>query len=174
MAKWMPAEKMRYIGKDVPRTDGPAKVTGTAKFSYDIILPGMLYGKILRSPHPHAYVKNIDLSAAAKLPGVAAVLDLNKYTVRYQGDEIAAVAAVSPDVAEDACGLIKIVYQQLPYVVTEQDAMKPDAPRIAESGNVSWQRNGDKEKVETILAASAHVIETELHCQVQVHNCLET
>ena len=174
MSTWKPLDKMRYISKDIPRTDGPAKVSGLAKFTQDIILPGMLYGAILRSPHAHAYVKNIDLSAAEKHPEVKAVLDLKKYTVRYYGEEVAAVAATSPDAAEEALDLIKVEYEELPYVVTEEDAMKKGAPRIHESGNVRWNRNGDKKKVEEILAASAHMVEDTIRTQVQVHNTFET
>ncbi len=173
MAQWMPLEKRKYVGKKIPRTDGPAKVCGTAKYAYDIVLPGMLYGRILRSPHPHAYIKNVDLSAARKHPGVKAMIDLNKYTVRYQGDEIAAVAATSMDIAEEALRLIRVEYQRLPHVATEQDAMAENAPRVFERGNVAWDNAGDKETVEKILAASAHVVEDEMYTQVQVHNCLE-
>ena len=174
MAQWKPLEKMRYVAHDVPRTDGPAKVTGAAKYTADIVLPGMLYGMILRSPHAHAYVKNIDLSGAEKHPAVKAVLDMNKYTVRYYGDEVAAVAATSPELAEEALDLIKVQYELLPFVVTEEAAMAPGAPRIAEEGNVSWERAGDKAKVEQILAGSSHVVEADIRCQVQVHACLES
>jgi xanthine dehydrogenase YagR molybdenum-binding subunit len=174
MAEWMPLEKRKYVGKKIPRTDGPAKVCGTAKFSYDIVLPGMLYGRILRSPHPHAYIKSIDLSKARKHPGVKAVIDMNKYTVRYQGDEIAAVAATSMDVAKEALRLIEVEYQQLPYVSTEQEAMTENAPRVFEQGNVGWERAGNKDAVEKTLAESAHVVDDEMYSQVQVHNCMET
>jgi len=174
MSTWKPLEKMKYVSKDVPRTDGPDKVSGSAKFTQDIVLPGMLYGAILRSPHAHAYVKNINLSAAEKHPEVKAVLDLEKYTVRYYGEEIAAVAATSLDAAEEALDLIKVEYEELPYVVTEEDAMKEDAPRISEQGNVRWNQRGDKEKVEQILASSAHTAEETIRTQVQVHNTLET
>ena len=174
MSRWKPLDKMRYISKDITRTDGPVKVSGSAKFTQDIILPGMLYGAILRSPHAHAYVKNINLSTAEKHPEVRAVLDLEKYTVRYYGEEVAAVAATSPDAAEEALDLIKVEYEELPYVVTEEDAMKEGAPRIHEEGNVRWNRNGDKKKVEGILAASAHMVEDTIRTQVQVHNTFET
>ncbi len=174
MAEWMPLKNRNYVGKRIPRTDGPEKVCGTAKYAYDIVLPGMLYGRILRSPHPHAYIKNIDLSRAKNHPGVKAVIDLNKYTVRYQGDEIAAVAATSADVAEEALRLIKVEYQQLPFVSTEEEALAENAPRVFEKGNVAWERAGNKDEVEKILAASAHVADDEMYSQVQVHNCLET
>ncbi|HUU28141.1 MAG TPA: xanthine dehydrogenase family protein molybdopterin-binding subunit [archaeon] len=174
MAKWKPFDQMKYVGRAIPRTDGPAKVSGSAKFTQDIILPGMLYGKILRSPHAHAYLKNIDTSRAEAHSEVKAVILLDKYTVRYFGEEIAAVAATSPDAAEEALDLIRVVYQQLPYVVTEEDAMAPDAPRIHEEGNVSSSARGDKGKVEELLKASAHVAEDTIRTQVQVHNTFET
>jgi len=174
MAKWKPFDKMKYIGREIPRTDGPEKVKGTAKYTQDINLPEMLYGKILRSPHAHAYIRHIDISPAEKHPGVKAVLVLDKYTVRYSGEEIAAVAAISPDIAEEALGLIKVDFELLPFVVTEEEAMKPEAPRIHEQGNVSWNGGGNKEKVEKLLAESAYMVEDTLRTQVQVHNTLET
>jgi xanthine dehydrogenase YagR molybdenum-binding subunit len=174
MAKWKPWDQMKYIGKDVPRTDGRVKVTGAATYTQDIRLPGMLYGMILRSPHAHAYVRSIDLSRAEAHPEVNAVLNLNKYTVRYYGEEVAAVAATTPDAAEEALDLIKVVYQKLPYAVTEEEAMAENAPRIHEEGNVASSESGDKQKVEEIISKSAYVIEDTIRTQVQVHNTLET
>ena len=67
MAEWMPLEVRDYVGKEIPRTDGPEKVCGTAKYAYDMVLPGMLYGRLLRSPVAHAKIISIDTSRAAKL-----------------------------------------------------------------------------------------------------------
>ncbi|MBN2289273.1 MAG: xanthine dehydrogenase family protein molybdopterin-binding subunit, partial [Candidatus Glassbacteria bacterium] len=174
MAQWKSWEQMRYIGKEITRTDGRAKVTGSAKFTQDIQLPGMLYGMILRSPHAHAYIRSIDLSGAEAHPEVKAVLNLNKYTVRYYGEEVAAVAATSPEAAEEALDSIKVVYQKLPFVVNEEDAMAGDAPRIHEEGNVDTSESGDRRRVEEIISKSAHVVEDTIRTQVQVHNTLET
>jgi len=174
MAEWKSWDKMKYIGKEIPRTEGRVKVTGAARFTQDIRLEGMLYGMILRSPHAHAYIKSIDLSAAKAHSQVKAVLNLNKYTVRYHGEEVAAVAATTPEAAEEALDLIKVVYEKLPYVVTEEEAMAPGAPRVHEQGNLSASVDGDKQKVEEIISGSAHVIEDTIRTGVQVHQCLET
>ncbi len=174
MATWKPLDQMKYVGRDVPRVDGPEKVKGSAKFTQDVQLAGMLHGMILRSPHAHAYVRSIDLSKAERLPGVKAVLKLDKYTVRYQGEEVAAIAAESPEIAGDALRLIEVKYEVLPYAVIEEEAMAEGAASIGGDGNVSWDNNGDKAAVEKLLEASAHVVEQEVRVQVQVHNCLET
>lgn len=174
MAEWKTMEKNKYVGRDIPRTDGPEKVNGAAKYTQDIVLPGMLYGKIVRSPKAHAYIEHIDTSRAEKMPGVKAVLNLDKYTVRYYGEEILAIAADSMDIASDAADLVNIRFRDLPFVVTERDAMAENAPRVGETGNVSGFTQGDKAKVEGIIASSAHVVENTIYTQVQVHACLET
>ncbi len=141
------------VGKSLKRVDGIAKATGRAKFTYDIELPNMLWGRILRSPYPHANIINIDTSEAEKLPGVKAVItgkdigykrygfvDTPRYPadqlplavdkVRYIGDEVAAVAAVSKDIADEALALIKVEYEELPAVFDPEEAMKDGAPQI--------------------------------------------
>ncbi|MBI2951986.1 xanthine dehydrogenase family protein molybdopterin-binding subunit, partial [bacterium] len=133
---WGKPEERYLTGHDAPRVDGAAKVTGKARYAYDINLPGLLYGKILRSPHPHATVKSVNLAKAKAHPGVKAALDFEKKTVRYAGEEVAAVAAVSPDVAEEALRLIEVEYERLPHVVDEDEAQKPEAPKIHQDGNV--------------------------------------
>ncbi|MCE5269724.1 xanthine dehydrogenase family protein molybdopterin-binding subunit [bacterium] len=167
-------DKMKYVGHDIPRTDGPEKVNGSARYSQDIVLPGMLYGLIVRSPRPHAYIEHIDFTKAAKLPGVATVLNLNKYTVRYVGEEILALAAESMDIAEDAAALVEIKFRDLPFVVSEEAAMKEDAPRLDQNGNVSGWGDGNKAEVEKIIEESAFAVENTLSTQVQTHACLET
>ncbi|MDZ4133780.1 MAG: xanthine dehydrogenase family protein molybdopterin-binding subunit [Dethiobacteria bacterium] len=145
-----------------------AKVTGKAIYGSDIKLPGMLYGKILRSPHPHARIKKIDLSQAVKITGVRALitgaelpaipygivvddeLPLTPDLVRYIGDEVAAVAAIDYETASRAAGAIKVGYEQLPAVFNPREALKPGAPQLHEqfSGNLAWERNlvrGDSE-----------------------------
>jgi carbon-monoxide dehydrogenase large subunit len=135
-----------YIGRRVPRIEGPAKVTGAERYAADVVLPGMLWGKTLRSPHPHARVVSIDASEARRLPGVHAVLTgqdipptmvgrmfrdlpvLARDVVRFIGDRVAAVAAESPDIARQALGLVKVGYEPLPAVFEPVEAMKPDAP----------------------------------------------
>src|SRR4029077_20660347 len=101
-------EKPGVIGSDAKRPGGPAKVTGRAKYTFDISRPGMLYGRIVRSPHPHARIVSIDLSTAQKAPGVKVALawrdpaNPQRNTVMYQGDEVAAVAADTEEHAIDA------------------------------------------------------------------------
>ncbi len=162
----------KVVGKGLPRIDGPAKAMGKAIYTVDVNLPGMLYGKILRSPYPHARILNIDTTAAEQLPGVKfimtgkdvgdvryAFVDTPRYPadehplaidkVCYIGDEVAAVAAVSETVAEKALSLIKVEYEILPGVFTVEEAMKPDAPLIHEElleGTSAWEDWGVAQK----------------------------
>jgi xanthine dehydrogenase YagR molybdenum-binding subunit len=160
----------------VPRLDGGAKTTGQAKYSYDINRPGMLYGRILRSPHPHARVVSIDLEAAKKAPGVKAalaVLEPGK-EVMFQGDEVAAVAAATEEQARDAVRLIKVEYEVLPHIATLPMAMRDGAPKIFKDGNSvegEAQQAGD---LNAGFAQAAHVVEASYETQVQTHVSLET
>ena len=145
----------RFIGKATPRKDAVEIVTGTAQFLDDIKLPGMLYGKVLRSPHAHALIKEIDKSPAEKMPGVRAVLtwkDVPDWRggtprstrvldrkVRYVGDAVALVAATSEKTASEAVGLIGVDYEVLPAVFDVDEALKPGAPQLYDQhpGNVA-------------------------------------
>ena len=148
--------KFKVIGTRPIRHDGVDKVTGRAKYGADVTLPGLLHGKVLRSPHAHARIKSIDASAALALPGVKAVitsadfpdlapgmvqmgelpmnpryLSMNimaKGKVLYDGHAVAAVAATSPHIAEEAAKLIKVDYEVLPHVQSVLDSMKDGAP----------------------------------------------
>ena len=138
------------IGKSVPRYDLREKLTGEAKYTADISLPGMLCGKILRSPHPHARIVSIDAAASESLPGVRAVLTpfnapsgrvapdlpILDTKARFVGDEVAAVAADDEDLAAQALRLIKVQYETLPAVFSVRDALKPDAPAVHPGGNL--------------------------------------
>ena len=132
MASWGKARDSRLIGKRIPRLSGADKVTGKAKYTFDINRPGMLYGHILRSPVAHATITSIDLSAAEALPGVKAVIPLIEpgKKVRFEGQEIAAVAAITPEIAEDAARLIQYDYDELDYVVDVEEAKAEGAPQI--------------------------------------------
>ena len=141
-------EKYRHIGKETPRKDARDIVTGRAKFIDDIKLPGMLYGKILRSPHAHARITRMDCSRARRLPGVRAVLtheDIPPWEwgipkhmrvldgkVRYVGDAVAMVAADSTDIAEAALELIEVDYEPLPAVYDVEAATEYADPPIYE------------------------------------------
>lgn len=146
------------VGKGLPSIDAKAKVTGDAKYIEDLDMPGLLYGKILRSPIPHGKIHNIDIAKAKRLSGVKAVLTSNdapktKYglvvpdelilaegKVRFIGDEVAAVAAIDRDTAEEALGLIKVKYEEMPAVFDPEEAMAPGAPLLHEAvKNVAYQ-----------------------------------
>src|SRR5205085_7556837 len=156
------------------RVDGPVKVTGAARYSYDVHLPGMLYGRVLRAPHARAVVKKIDLSAALKVPAVKAAVEGLK-GVGYAGAPVAAVAAVTPERAEDGLRAIVVEYEVLPHIVRAEDSMRPDAPKIYEEGNVHRAgTRGDKEKVAAALATCDAVVEAEYRTPMIHHSCLET
>ncbi len=135
------------VGRDRPRLDSTAKVTGRAVYTVDIAKPGMLHAKVLRSPHAHARILSIDASAARSLPGVTAVVTREEITglhsygtyvkdqpivatesVRYVGDVVAAVAAVDERTAFAALDLIRVEYGQLPAVFDVTAAMEPPRP----------------------------------------------
>ncbi len=145
------SEEFSVVGKRLPRTDAVEKVKGEAKFTTDIQLPGMLHAKFLRSPHAHAKVIGIDTTRAEAVPGVKAVLTcknapkvhaysaslrrekfeyLLDETVHYAGEEVAAVAAVTKEIAEKALELMEVEYEVLPAVFDKEEAMKPDAPLV--------------------------------------------
>lgn len=207
-----PNDQLRYVGKRVPRHDGPFKATGAAKYPSDMALPNMLHGKFLSSTVPHARVISVDTSAAEKHPGVRAVhviqndllsarvLDKTKEVqskypiVRYSGQPIAAVAATSPRVAEEAVRLIKVQYEELPFVLSADDARKADAPRVfpapaaqgetaggggggekvPQTGNVRGPGRSDRGDVAKGFAASDVTVEGDFRTQVQTHSALET
>src|SRR6478609_9665096 len=120
----------RLIGTKIPRLDGLAKASGRMKYPSDTRPEGMLFAVMLYSPHAHAKIKSIDASAAEKMPGVKAVSLIAKAgtTLRYQGDDIAAVAAETEEQARDAIRAIKVEYEVLPHVVTEGQSMADGAP----------------------------------------------
>ena len=162
------------VGKNVTRTDLRDKLTGEAKYSADLKLPGMLHGLVLRSPHPHAEITGIDAESARRLPGVfavvtpfdvpqgrlahdVAVLDTR---VRFVGDEVAVVAAVDLDTARRALDLIRVDYRVLPFALEPEDALKDDAVAIHPGGNLASEpislERGD---VENGLAEADLVLE---------------
>jgi 4-hydroxybenzoyl-CoA reductase subunit alpha len=142
------------VGAGVPRIDGVDKITGRAVYGVDVQVPGMLVGKILRSPLAHARIRNVDTERAKRVIGVRAVitgadtpgikygffrahnpryadkLPLEKHKVRFVGDEVAAVAAVDDDAACEALALMNVDYEELPAVYTPEEAIAPGAPVI--------------------------------------------
>ena len=124
------------IGQPLGRIEGPAKVTGEAKYTADVLLPGMIWGKVLRSPLPHAKIVSIDTQEAEQMPGILAVLTAKDLPdlltgrlvydmpvlaidrVRFIGEKVAVVAAEDPDMAEDALASIDVEYEEMPAVST--------------------------------------------------------
>src|SRR6202789_2209664 len=207
-----PNAELTYIGKPTERYDGPAKAMGTGKYTADVNLPGMLYARMVDATIPHGRILSIDTSAAEKLPGVRAVHVIehvygvaelrdpkleapSRYPViRYAGQPIAGVAAVSPQIADDAAKLVKVQYDTMPFVVDRSDARADDAPMVfpgpadeggsagggggpkgvPQKGNVhgpQQKKIGDTEKG---FAEADGIVEGEYFTQVQTHSALET
>ena len=182
------------VGKDVPRNDAVPKVTGAAQYVADIHLPGMLHAAVLRSPHPHARILSIDVTAAAAMPGVKAVatgadtakrkwgafrpdlypLAIDK--VRYVGDEVAAVAAVDAATARAAVDRIVVEYEVLPAVLSLDAALAPGAPHVHDDapGNVAHQFSFERGEVDAAFKASDIVVEGTWESARQWHTALET
>ena len=136
------------LGQPVPQEEGPDKVSGKALYAADLLLPGMLWGKVLRSPYPHAKIVSIDVSQAQQVPGVHAVLTgqdlpdrrvgrllrdipvLARDRALFIGEKVAAVAAETPEAAQEAIGLIDVTYEELPAVFDPLEAMRDGAPSL--------------------------------------------
>ncbi len=188
----------RVIGRPLPRVEGAAKVSGGWRYAADSLRPGSLWGKVLRSPLPHARILHVDTSRARTVSGVKAIItarDVNprligatlkdmpvlaQDRVRYVGEEIAAVAAVDPDVAEEAVQLIQVEYDDLPAVFDPLEAMKPEAPvlhadytsykgpstKAAELKNVQTLVKGGKGDIKRGFAESDYVFENSFRTQM--------
>jgi xanthine dehydrogenase YagR molybdenum-binding subunit len=174
MATW--PENPRLIGSKIPRIDGMAKASGRAKYPSDMRPEGTLFGVMLYSPHAHAKIKSIDIATATKMPGVKAIEIIagEGKTLRYHGDDIAAVAAETEEQARDAIRAIKVEYEVLPCVVVEEEAMKPDAPKVGGRPNVQKGRAQTSGKPEEAMAKSDATIEGTYSAPVITHVCLET
>jgi xanthine dehydrogenase YagR molybdenum-binding subunit len=212
-----PNAELRVIGKRVNRVDAVPKVTGQARYTYDVQLPGMLYGRIVSSTVPHARIKSIDTSAAEAYPGVRAVHILDRVLsiaqlrdpsveaneryplVRYHGQPIAAVAAVSMRAAKAAAKLVRIEYERLPHVTSLEAAMQEDAPvvfpgpteqaataggggaapNLPQEGNLRGPARGGlgggpRGDVQQGFAQAEHILTREYSTQVQTHTPMET
>lgn len=188
---WDAAARLRVVGKPVPRVDARAKVTGQAVYTRDVRLPDMLYGAVVRSPYPAAAIESVDTAAAERLPGVRAVHVLDRSRVRYQGHEVAAVAADTPHQAEDAAAAVRVDYRPGPFVVSFEAALRPDAPVVMPGGGngrkSAPQQNGNvfgpatrslfganRGDVPHAVQIADAVVEQEFSTPVQTHSCLET
>ena len=165
------------LGTSVPQVNARSKVLGRAQYAGDIKLAGMLHGKVLRSPHPHARIVRIDATPALALPGVKAVvtgadgpqvpwgvhhkerLTLARDVVRFAGEEVAAVAATSEETARDALDLIEVEYEELPALLTPEQALEPQASRIhpGRDDNIAHQIRFERGDVDAAFAR-AHLV----------------
>jgi 4-hydroxybenzoyl-CoA reductase alpha subunit len=183
------------VGQPTPKKDGTLKALGSAEYADDISMPGMLHGKLLRSPHSHARIVHIDTSRAEVLPGVRAIvtgkdfpgvkygnlpqtrdyLPLAVDTVRYIGEEVAAVAAIDEDTAEEALDLIEVEYEPLPAVFDPEEAMRPGAPLLHDKapGNISAQVAFEFGEVDDAFSRADYVREDTFETQPVKQGMLE-
>jgi CO/xanthine dehydrogenase Mo-binding subunit len=194
-----PWGETRVIGKPLPRVDAYERVSGTAVFPFDVTLPDMLHAAVLRSPHAHAIVTRVDVGEAEKMPGVRAVItgatpgcDIPWYGTRsgplsklfdphcrYEGEEIAAVAAETPYQAWDAIRAIAVEYDLQPHIVVESDALKQDAPASHQgahrAGKPAVYTRGDVAKgfaeADVVLEQTYHTA-CEIHAPMETHGCV--
>jgi len=189
----------KYIGKNVSKVDGFAKVTGEAKYVGDLFFPGMLYGKILYSQVAHAEITGIDVSKAVKLPGVKVVLTYedapkNKYTptghpypddtpldmlilskrVRYVGEPVAAVAAVTEEIAKEAAALIEVEYKELPRILTIEEAQARKIEIHEGTKNIAGQTSYEIGRLNEGFNQSDYVFDDKFETQIVQHCSLET
>src|SRR6185436_2569369 len=160
MPSW--PEKRVHIGSHAKRIDAPAKVTGAAKYSSDVQPEGWLYGMILRSKWPKAKITNINLEKAKQVPGIkAAVLSREgERTVRYYGEELAAVAGTTKQACLDALRLIEVEAKELPFVVREEDARDDSSPRVWDDRpNLSKPKLKEEGEVDKAFTECATIVE---------------
>src|SRR4029453_14333125 len=188
------AENFSVVGKRVQRVEGFDKVTGDSEYVADIYLPGMLVGKVLRSPYPHARIRHIDTSKAEILPGVRAVVTaedtikrpwgaffadqyiLSVGKTRYVGEEVAAVAAIDPDIAEEAIDLIEVDWEPLTGVFDAEEAMQDDAPLVHDDkpNNIAMTMNIERGNIAQAFAESDVIVEDTFTSIPQWHCSIET
>src|SRR3989440_2695665 len=189
-----------YIGNPLPKVDAYAKVTGRALYADDIMLPRTLYGRLLRSPHPHARILSIDIRQALELPGVLAVITgedlpqkfgilpssqdeyaLAREKVRYVGDPVAAVAALDPDILDEAIRLIKVEYEVLPALMSIDEALAHPDIKIndeARIGNIHKAVSYEFGEVDAGFAQADYVredwfyYEGNNHAPIEAHACV--
>src|SRR6266567_108728 len=194
------ARSYHVIGTPRPKVDAYAKVTGRALYADDIMLPRMLHGRLLRSPHPHARILSIDTSRALELPGVLSVLtgeDLpqkfgilpssqDEYAlaidkVRYVGDPVAAVAALDPDILDEAMKLIEVEYEVLPALMSIDEALEHPEVKIndeARTGNIHKAVSYEFGDMEAGFASADYIREDWLyyegnnHAPLEAHACV--
>ncbi|MGI9342272.1 MAG: xanthine dehydrogenase family protein molybdopterin-binding subunit [Gammaproteobacteria bacterium] len=188
-------EDLDVVGKDWARLDGADKVSGRSVFADDVRLPGMLYGKVVRSPHAHARIVNIDVSKAEALPGVKAIVTpadakgiwigmnqplLPTKNVKHVGHEVVAIAATSERIAANAAALVEIEYEKLPDLTDPRDSIKEDAIQLhaKAKGNVGWEQNEEYGDPDAAFAECDVIREDEFitnathNCYAEYHVCV--
>ena len=188
---WPADVTLKEVGHGRPRLEGVAKVTGRARYTTDVRVAGQLEAAVLRSPHPHARVRSIDVSAAKAAPGVHAVLCMNDNddlgiswyaegvplfcpVARYVGDEVAVVAADTRRAAEDALALIDVDWEVLPHVSDMERALDDGAPTVHDDGNlVEEPETYERGDAEAALARADITVEGTWTTPTQVHHALE-
>ncbi|MCB9057989.1 MAG: xanthine dehydrogenase family protein molybdopterin-binding subunit [Calditrichae bacterium] len=186
---WASDAKLDVVGKPISRIDGPDKVSGRAKYTFDRLLPDTAIAKTLRCPFPHARIKKIDFSKALKLPGVLAVITnedapsipwfhestLFDSHARYQGDEIACVAAENEAIAEAALKLIDVEYEKLAFVSSAAQGMKNNTPKLYDSGNIHHGKPTIYQRGDAVsgFKEADVIVEDTFTTQCAVHNPLE-
>jgi xanthine dehydrogenase YagR molybdenum-binding subunit len=181
---WKDRKDLTILNHDQERLDGPGKVTGHAKYSHDIRIPGMVYGRLVLVPYSRTKLSKVDVSKAAALDGVvhAEVWDGGKEAVQFLGDDsvVAVVAAESPELAEDAARAVLIEFEPEDNpMVTRAQVVADDAPNLRQGRrggpNVTEGRaRGDEEDVDELLAMADGVVEQDYSVPIQHHVCLET
>ena len=175
MPSW--PEQTKYISKDTLRVDAAEKLTGRARYSSDIQADGWLYGMILRSKWPAAKISSINLDKARKVPGIKAAITVrdDARTVRYYGEELAAVAGTSREACLDALRAIEVEAKELPFVVKETEALDPDSAKVWEGvPNASAPRANERGEVDKAFGECAAVVEGFYTTPVQLHHPMET
>ncbi|HEY3885271.1 MAG TPA: xanthine dehydrogenase family protein molybdopterin-binding subunit [Vicinamibacterales bacterium] len=176
--KWSPEPTV--VGTRVTRLDGPDKASGRAKYTFDMTRPGMLYGRIVRSPYPHARIVSVDLSGAQRVPGFKTALiyrdpaDTKTNVLMYQGDEVAAVAADTEEHAIDAARAVKVEHEPLPAVISVDAALRGQAPEVFDPSDVRQGRTQEEGDLAAGFQAAAFTIDETYGTPVITHVCLET
>jgi xanthine dehydrogenase YagR molybdenum-binding subunit len=173
---WGPKDKHRLLNTRLPRADGPAKTTGTAIYTYDVNLPGMLHGRFVLSIHAHARVISVDTAAAEKIKGVKAVAIIADHgrEVRYEGDPIVAIAAETVEAAEDAVKAVVVNYEVLPHHVGGGDLLKTGGAVVNGRQGRGKRSQGNPQAVADALGKCDVVVEAEYQTKIVHHCCLET
>ena len=178
---WKPASEMTHITKDTVRVDAVAKVTGKAKYAYDVLPHDALIGRFVTSPHPNCKAVRVDTSAAEALPGVKAVwvdpavADAGGKVCRIAGEFVAAVAATTSDIANDAVRRVKVEWERYPFVVKADQARQANSAQVHGGDRANVRRAADDTQGDVAAAfeTAAAVVEGTYSTQVQTHTSLE-